>query len=346
MPKMKGVVSLGGLDVKVRDDLEIPTPGPNQVLIKVAYACLCATDIHGQQGLIGMAAKGADMPMGHECSGVVVSMGAGAAGKGIEIGDHVVGDPGSYCHYCDGCKSGKRCTSKFPPSFGCFAEYKVYHIDSCHKIPKDMPLKRAALVEPATCVIRALDLAEIKVGKTAVLSGAGGIGMLLLRAIKRAGCAQITVIEPVKEKWDLIRELGADHVIDPRTESVYDRCMEITGGAGFDYVFEASGVPSAAPVCLDIAGYNGIVTYFAVYPSDYELPVNLNKLYKKEGRIQTVFVHYSIWPRAIRFIREDDAVLDKIIGYETSIDRAEEAFAAFHTSKYSKVVLRCSEDLV
>ena len=345
MPKMKGVVPVDEIHVKVRDDLEIPVPGPNQVLIKVSYACLCATDIHGQQGLIGMAAKGPDMPMGHECSGIVVALGAEAAGKGIEIGDHVVGDPGTYCHYCDGCKSGKRCTTKHPPAFGCFAQYKVYNIDSCHKIPKDMPLKRAALVEPTTCVIRAIDLCEIKVGKTAVLSGAGGIGMLLLRAMKRAGCARITVIEPVEEKWPLIRELGAEHVINPMKENVYEKCMEITDNAGFDYVFEASGARSAAPVCLDIAGYNGIVTYFAVYPSDYELPVNLNKLYKKEGRIQAVFVTPSIWPRAVNFVREDDAVLDKIIGYETSIDNAEEAFAAFHTSKYSKVVLCCNEDI-
>ena len=342
--KMKGVVSLGGLEVAVRDDLDIPVPGRNQVLIKVAYACLCATDIHGQQGLIGMPIKGPDSPIGHECSGVVVALGPEAEGKGFEIGDHVVGDPGMYCHYCDACKAGKKCTTKMFRGGGVFAQYKVYNIDSCHKIPKDMPLRRAALVEPTTCVIRALDLAQVQVGKTAFLSGCGGIGMLLLRALKRAGCSRITVSEPVEEKWDIIRELGAEYILNPKKDNLIERCNEITDGAGYDYVFEASGVPAAAPVCLDLAGYNGIVTYFAVFPADYELPVNLNKLYKKEGRIQTVFVHYTIWRRAIDFVREDDPVLDKIIGFETPLENAVEAFEAFHTSKYSKVVLKCNPE--
>jgi (R,R)-butanediol dehydrogenase/meso-butanediol dehydrogenase/diacetyl reductase/L-iditol 2-dehydrogenase len=75
--------------------------------------------------------------------------------------------------------------------------------------------------------------------------------------------------------------------------------MKITNGAGFDYVFEASGVSAATPVVSDIMGYDGTVIYFAVYYEDFELPVNLNHLYRKEGRIQTVFVKRSNWPRAV-----------------------------------------------
>ncbi|MCL1896761.1 MAG: alcohol dehydrogenase catalytic domain-containing protein, partial [Clostridiales bacterium] len=198
--KMKGVVHLGDLRFAVKDDVDVPEPGPNQVLIKVAYAALCATDIHAAAGLIGMPGKGADSVIGHECSGVVVKLGSDAAGKGFETGDHVVGDPGMYCHYCEACKTGKMCTTKHERGHGSMAQYKVYNLDSCHVIPKDMPLKRAALVEPTTCVLRAIDLTQPKMGQTACLSGAGGIGMLLLRAIKRAGLASITVIEPVDEK--------------------------------------------------------------------------------------------------------------------------------------------------
>ena len=341
MSMMKGVFYLGNHQVAVRSDIEIPAPGPNQVLVKIAYAALCATDIHGMEGLIGMLADKPDYAIGHECSGVVVKLGSEAAGKGLEVGDHVVGDPGMYCHNCIACKEGKKCTANLDSGHGSMAEYKVYNLDSCHKIPVDFPLRRAVLVEPATCVIRAIDLAQVKMGQTAVLSGAGGIGMLLLRAIKRAGLAKITVIEPVEEKWPIIRELGADFIINPKTQNVYDECMKISDGIGFDFVFEAAGVPAAAPVCLDIAGYGGKVVYFAVYPSDYELPVNLNALYKKEGSIHTVFVHPTNFPRAIRFVQEDDPVIDKIIGLELPLDRAEEAFEAFHTAKYSKIVIHC-----
>ncbi|MDR1205424.1 MAG: zinc-binding dehydrogenase [Peptococcaceae bacterium] len=345
MPKMKGVVYLGNHTVSVRQDIDVPEPGPNQVLIKVAYAALCATDIHGMEGLIGMPAKGPDTVIGHECSGVVVALGSEAEGKGLRVGDHVVGDPGMYCHYCEDCKAGRKCTAKHNRGHGVMAEYKVYNIDSCHKIPDDFPLRRAALVEPTTCVLRAIDLVQPEVGKTAVLSGAGGIGMLLLRAIKRAGAARVTVIEPVEEKWPLIRELGASYIINPKKQNVAEECQRITGGHGYDYVYEASGTSAAAPVCLDITGYGGKIVYFAVYPADYELPVNLNKLYKKEGSLYTVFVHYTNFPRAIRFVQEDDPVIDKIIGLEFPLDRAPEAFEAFHTSKYSKIVLKCNEDI-
>ena len=343
--KMKGVVYLGNHQVAIKPDVDIPEPGPNQILIKVAYAALCATDIHGMHGLIGMVIKPPDSPIGHECSGVVVKLGSEAAGKGFEIGDHVVGDPGMYCHYCEACKAGKKCTTKHNRGHGVMAQFKVYNLSSVHKIPKDFPLKRAALVEPTTCVLRAIDLAQIKLGQTACLSGAGGIGMLLLRAIKRAGATKITVIEPVEEKWQVIKELGADYVINPKKQNVVEECKKITGGEGYDYVFEASGIPSAATVALEIMGYGGTVSYFAVYDADYELPVNLNLLYKKEGQIQTVFVHPTNFPRAVRFVQEDDPVIDKIIGLELPMDKAVEAFEAFNTSKYSKIVLKCNEDL-
>lgn len=345
MAKMKGAIYLGDRRVGVNPDLDVPVPGPNQVLIKVAYAAICATDVHGFEGLIGMSVKTGNMTIGHECSGTVVGFGPGAEGRGLEIGDHVVGDPGIYCRTCDGCRNGGKCTTKADRSQGTMAEYKANNIDSLYKIPMDFPLRRASLVEPTTCVIRAFDLARCKLGQTAVLSGAGGIGMLLLRAMKRAGLTRITVIEPVEEKWPLIRELGADYIINPMKQDTREECMKITGGLGYDYVFEASGVRSAAPVCLDIMAYGGKVLYFAVYPSDYELPLNLNALYKKEGSIQTVFVHPNIYPRAIRFVQEDDPVIDKIIGLELPLDRAAEAFEAFYTSKYSKIILKCDESV-
>ena len=86
-------------------------------------------------------------------------------------------------------------------------------------------------------------------------------------------------------------------------------------------------------------GYDGTVIYFAVYNESFELPVNLNHLYRKEGRIQTVFVKRTNWPRAVRFVAEDDPVIEKIIGLEVPMDDAVHAFEEFHTSKYSKIIL-------
>ena len=341
MATMKGVTYLGDHVIKVNPNLDMPAPGPDQVMIKVAYAALCATDIHGMEGLIGGPSRiNESRAIGHECSGTIIELGSNAQDKGLAVGDRVVCDPGAYCGVCEGCKAGKKCMSPPPAtSGGCMAEYKTYHLSSVHKIPDNLPLKRAVLVEPMTCVIQALDLTMPHVGETACLSGAGGIGMLLLRAIKRAGLSNITVLEPVEEKWPIIRELGAINIINPLKQNVQEECAKLTNGRGFDYVFEASGVSAATPACLDIMGYGGTVIYFAVYNADFELPVNLNQLYRKEGRLQTVFVKRTNWPRAVRLVAEDDAVLDKVIGLEVPLDEAPRAFEAFYTSKYSKIVL-------
>ena len=117
--------------------------------------------------------------------------------------------------------------------------------------------------------------------------------------------------------------------------------MRITDGLGFDVVVEASGARAAAPPCLDIVGKCGTVTYFAVYPEDYVLPVNLFQLYGKEARIQTVYTNPLIYPRALDFACQLN--LEAVIGAEFPLDRCQEAFAAFATKKPPKVILRCSD---
>ena len=226
--------------------------------------------------------------------------------------------------------------------FGGMAEYKVYSKNCLFKIPDSLPLRNAALVEPLTCVMRAMDLANIRQGDDVCLSGLGGIGLLMLQAIKFKGAGRIAVIEPIKEKRELALKLGADYAIDPVHESVTDRAMTITDGYGFNVIVECSGARSAAPVCIDIAAKCGTVVYFAVYPTDYEMPLNLFNCYCKELRIQTVYSHTEIVPRAINFISK--LALNDIIGAEFPLEKCSEAFDAFATKKYPKVLIKCSND--
>lgn len=344
MMTMKGYVPYTNKTVELRE-FPMPVPQEGQVVVKIAYCGMCATDVHRMNGSIGVADK--NTIIGHECSGVVVEIGPNTAHMGFAVGDRVVVDPNRYCHYCNACKKDQKCTEMTVASrgHGCFAEYKLCDVESCHKIPDRLSLKRAVLAEPVTSVMRAIDLAQIKQGQTVALSGAGGIGMLLLWAIKHTGASNITVIEPVKEKWELCRALGAKNCINPFEENVYDRCMELTNNEGFDYVFEVSGARSAASVCTEIIGFGGNVIYFAVFPSDFEMPLNLNKLYSKEGRVQTVFTHRTNFPRAVNFLADCGDEVDRIMGLEVPFDRVNDAFEAFFTSKYSKIVIKVADDL-
>ena len=103
----------------------------------------------------------------------------------------------------------------------------------------------------------------------------------------------MTAIDPVASKRELALRMGAQYAIDPFHENLEERAMELTNGLGYDMVFEVSGSPKASEPCLKIMAKGGTVVYFAVYPPNYEMPLNLYELYRKEGRIQTVFTDPS-----------------------------------------------------
>lgn len=318
----------------------------DEIRIKVAYCAICATDAHvvdhdmfgPQPGTI----------LGHEVSGIVAEIGPGADDCGLKVGDKVVGSPLRNCGHCEQCRkgNGQYCTYYNDMVFGGMAEYKTYNKKNLYKIPAGLELREACLVEPLSCVMRCMDLTQIQQGQTVCLSGSGGIGLLMLQAIKMRGAARVTVIEPVEEKHEIARKLGAEFIINPMKQNIQEEADRITDGLGFDVVVEASGARSAAPPCLDIVGKCGAITYFAVYPEDYVLPLNLFKLYGKEARIQTVYTNPLIYPRAVNFARELD--LKSVIGAEFPLSECKEAFAAFATKKYPKVILRCApeEDLI
>ena len=154
-----------------------------------------------------------------------------------------------------------------------------------------------------------------------------------------AGGAKVTAIDPVREKRELALSMGAEYALDPLSDDLEARSGEITGGCGFDHVFEVSGSPKAADVCLDMVAHCGKVTYFAVFPPEYEMPLNLYKLYMKEASIQTVFTSHYLFPRAVNLMPRVQT--DKIIGKILPLSQALEAFELFKESKYPKILLEC-----
>lgn len=319
-------------------EVTVPNVGYNQIKVKVSYAALCATDIH----MVTMGVMGAKppIPLGHEASGVIVEMDAAAERSGLKIGDKVCLFPISTCGICSSCKEGKPqyCTNSV--GVGAFAEYVVTDASAVYKIPDYADMQHYSLVEPTNCCMRAMDLAPISHGKTVAISGTGGIGSIMLNLILLSGATKITVIEPVKEKRENALQMGAEYVIDPFSEDIKDRAMEITDGSGFDYVFEMSGSPKAAAPAIDILGKCGTIIYFAVFPPDYEMPLNLYDLYMKEGRLQTVFSTTTIMPRSINMISRMQ--MDRIIGKVVPLSDADTAFRLFEKSIYPKILLDCS----
>lgn len=338
MAKMKQLWYVEENKVEVLE-VDIPPVGKEMVKVKIAYAALCATDVH----MVTMGILGAKppMPLGHEASGIIEELGEGAEKYGFKVGDKVALFPVTNCGNCPECKKGRTQYCQNSNSTGAFAEYVVTDVSAVYKIPDDANLKSYSLVEPANCTIRAMDLAQIKHGNTVAVSGIGGIGSILLNMVLLAGSAKVTAIDPVESKRQMALDMGAQYAIDPFTEDMEKRAMEITDGDGFDYVFEVSGSPKAAEPALKIMGRCGTVVYFAVFPPEYEMPLNLYDLYMKEGRIQTVFTTTSIMPRTINLIPR--VQMDKVIGKVVPLSDGPGAFELFHKSIYPKILLDCSK---
>jgi (R,R)-butanediol dehydrogenase/meso-butanediol dehydrogenase/diacetyl reductase len=318
---------------------EVPSPGFRQVKVKIAYAALCATDVHVvTMGLMGIKPP---VPLGHEASGVIAELGEGLENSELAVGDKVCLFPSSCCGICPTCKKGMTQYCPHTAISGAFAEYVVADISTIFKLPDDADLMSCCLVEPTNCTVRAMDLAQVRHGATVAISGIGGIGSIMLNLLVLSGATRITAIDPVAAKRTLALDMGARRVLDPINDDLEARALEITDGEGFDYVFEMSGSPKAAEPALKIMGKCGTVIYFAVYPPTYEMPLNLCELYMKEGRIQTVFTAHTLMPRSINLIPRMQT--EKIIGKVLPLSRGAESFDLFHQSIYPKIVLDCSK---
>ena len=314
---------------------------PGTVKIQIAYAAICATDMH----MVSMGAMGAKMApggqgLGHEGSGVIIEMGPDTEKSGLKTGDKVVMYPGAPCGECENCKNGFPQYCRNGGRFNTYCEYAVVPTSGVYKVPDDADMRVYALAEPSVCVIRAMDLSPIRHGQTVLVSGIGGIGSILLDMVIHSGAAKITVSDPVAQKRENALSMGAQFAIDPINEDLIERGKEITGGRGYDHIFEVSGVPAAAPPCLKLLARCGTVTYFAVFPPTYEMPLNLHELYMKEGRIQTVFTNPDIMHRAIDLLPRLQT--DKIIGKIYDLADGMEAIEMFHKSIYPKILIKCS----
>jgi len=340
MATMKAIWWTGPDKLELLRDVPVPEIGPGLVKIKIAYAALCATDIHMvTMGAMNARFRPGGMPMGHEGSGVIVEMGSGTEKSGLKVGDKVAMFPGAPCGNCDNCKNGYPQYCMMPGRSSTFCEYTVVPPSGVYKVPDDGDLRMYALTEPSVCTLRAMELSPIHHGQTVMVSGVGAIGSILLDMVIHSGAAKITVSDPVVQKRENALAMGAQYVIDPVNEDLIARGREITGGRGYDHIFEVSGVPAAAPPCLDLLARCGTVTYFAVFPPTYEMPLNLHNLYMKEGRIHTVFTSPHLMQRAIDLLPR--LQVDKIIGRIYDLADGMEAIEMFHKSIYPKILLKC-----
>jgi len=213
--------------IKIKD-VEKPRIREDEVLIKVKATGICGSDLHAYRGI--HAFRKPPVILGHEVSGIVEEVGKQV--KNINIGDRVTVEPLLGCGECESCFEGRYniCKNKKVPGIGgwngTFAEYFVAHKKCIHKIPNSMSYLEGALIEPLSVGVHAVRRANIRLGDTVAILGAGTIGLMCLIASKQAGASKVYVTDVIEGNLKKAKELGADVCINSRKDSIYQLLEE------------------------------------------------------------------------------------------------------------------------
>jgi (R,R)-butanediol dehydrogenase/meso-butanediol dehydrogenase/diacetyl reductase/L-iditol 2-dehydrogenase len=306
-----GVFTTPGI-VEVREWPE-PIVGLGQVKVKIAYTGLCGSDVealHRRLGYqpIGLKTDGSgprpEGPelRGHEATGTIVEVGPQLKGD-WRVGQRVVLSLRAACGVCYYCRIKREhfCEHVSVPA-GAFAEYGTFPEGTLFALPEDVSFELAALTEPTSIAVHAVDLAGTLNGQTLAIVGGGTIGLLTLAVALRAGACKVLVSEPVARKREMALRMGADMVVDPSTEDLDAAAAKLTDGRGFDAVIEASGSLRAAEQTLQMVGKGGTVVWVSLHSYDEEVPVKPFEMYLKELTVRSTYLAPYCFGRALALL--------------------------------------------
>jgi L-iditol 2-dehydrogenase len=292
-------------------DLPMPAPSAGEVLIRVAACGICGSDVHGYDGASGRRIP--PIVMGHEAAGVVAAVGEGATS--YRVGDRVTFDSTVYCGDCEFCRRGEvnLCEHRQVVGVSCgdyrragaFAEYVTVPERILYRLPDKLSFSDAAMLEAVSVAIHAVRVAEVAGGETALVIGAGMIGLLILQAARAAGCSRIFVADVDATRLKLARSLGADAVIESAgdsRESLTSRIEELTGGRGVDLVFEAVGRPETVASAIDCTRKGGTVALVGNIAPEVSIP--LQKVVTRQIRLQGSCASAGEYPQAMEWVAE------------------------------------------
>src|SRR5215475_8467995 len=200
-------------------DLPAPTPAPDEVLIRVAACGICGSDVHGYDGSSGRRIP--PIVMGHEAAGLVAAVGDSV--KTFAVGDRVTFDSTVYCGECPNCKRGNvnLCDRRQVLGVSCgdyrragaFAEFVAVPERICYRLPERLEFSEAAMLEAVAVAIHAAKLGEVKTEDTALVIGAGTIGILTIQALRAAGLKRVFVTDVDEQRLAMAKQLGATQIL-------------------------------------------------------------------------------------------------------------------------------------
>jgi L-iditol 2-dehydrogenase len=312
------------------EDLPPPTPGPGEVLLKVATVGVCGSDAHYYlHGRIGSQVVTGPIILGHEFSARIAELGPGV--EDLSVGQLVTVDPGISCGQCEPCLHGhpNLCPNvRFcgtPPINGVFAEYTLMPAENCYPLPEGIGPVEGAMLEPLGIAIHTVDLAHLKPGQTVAVFGAGPIGLLIAAVAKAAGASEIYMTEPLAHRRQFALHYIADAALNPEDLDVVAEIKHLTSGRGVDVAFEAAGATETPQQAAATARIGGKVIIAGI-PADDAMVLNASTVRRKGLTIKLVRRMKHTYPRAIRLVQTGMVDIRSLATHRFPLERIDEAF--------------------
>ena len=336
----------------VVEEIELDSPGPNQVLIEIEAVGVCHSDLSATNGTMPLPPP---VVLGHEACGRILEVGPGVAG--YAVGDKVIPCWIPICGQCRFCQEGRTTLcDDWAKSFlgpkdgtrprrdksgnalhafsgvGVMAEYSVLHVDNLIKIDPEMPADKAALVGCGvmTGVGAAINRARVHPGSSCVIFGAGGVGLNVIQGCAIAGAETIIAVDLVDKKLEFAQQFGATHTVNPKTDGdAVGKVKEITGG-GADYGFEVIGLGPTIVQTYQSVRKGGTAVLIGVPRLDAVASFPAATMWMEEkallGSAYGSGAPKTDIPRLIKLYQRGRLKLDELITQTYSIDEAARAF--------------------
>jgi L-iditol 2-dehydrogenase len=330
-------------------ELPQPEPGADEVLVRVAACGICGSDVHGYDGTSGRRIP--PIVMGHEAAGTIAKV--GTAVSGFQVGDRVTFDSTVYCGQCDFCRRGEvnLCDYRQVVGVSCgdyrragaFAEYVVVPQRILYKLPDALSFPAAAMLEAVSVALHAVRLSELQGGETALVIGAGMIGLLTLQAARAGGASRVVVADIDATRLKLAKEMGADHTLQLSGAELVAEVMRLTENKGVDVALEAVGRNETVSVAIDSVRKGGTVTLIGNITPEVTLP--LQKVVTRQLRLQGTAASAGEYQQAIELMMSGKIQVKPLITAVAPLSEGARWFERLyaHEPNLMKVVLAPSE---
>jgi S-(hydroxymethyl)glutathione dehydrogenase/alcohol dehydrogenase len=337
----------GDEKLEIRDDVELAPLGPGQVKVKIHATGVCHSDVSGMNGTIPQPAP---FVPGHEGAGVVSEVGEGVTS--VQAGDHIIvawSAPCGECKFCIDRKQPNLCVNiQFGPNAGphfvldgaplagfagsgTWAEEMILPSQGVVKIDPETPHEIASLVGCGvmTGVGAALNTAKVSPGSSVVVFGCGGVGISAIQGAQVAGASEIVAVDLVDSKLEDAQRFGATHAVKP--DDLPGAVQSLTGGDGFDYAFEAIGLPLTMRAAYDATRRGGVTTIIGVGGMDQQVAFSAFELFFAEKTLKGSYYGSadvrSDFTRMLNLWKHGRLDLEGMISRKIAIDDVDQAVA-------------------